>query len=120
MFIFSTDTTQVGHCLGHHTSRSAVPSPERTLSSAACNILRAIMHSALLWVSCNNDSATGDILELVKVNLRPGELPEFFWEHLKKDLQLVGHALGKNMEEAAIVVHLVLRNILKSNFVQGK
>ena len=71
------------------------------------------MHSALLWVSCNDDSATGGLLALVKSGLQsPQELPEFFWGHLEKDVQLLANALGRNPEDAAIVVHLVLRNIV--------
>ena len=108
-----TDATQTGHSLGHPTTRGSVQSPERSLSPAACCILRAIMNSALVWVSCNNDTATEGLVELVKSGLQsPQELPEFFWGHLERDVQLLGQALGKNPEDAAIVVHLVLRNIL--------
>ena len=71
------------------------------------------MHSALVWVSCNDDSATGGLVELVKSGLAsPQELPEFFWGHLERDLQLLATALGRNHEDAAIVVHLVLMNIV--------
>ena len=71
------------------------------------------MHSALLWVGCNDDNATGGLLALVKSGLQsPQELPEFFWGHLERDVQLLATALGKNPEDAAIVVHLVLRNML--------
>ena len=74
------------------------------------------MHSALLWTSCNDDSATQGLLALVKSGLHsPRELPEFFWGHLERDVQLLARALGKNPEDAAIVVHLVLRNILTTN-----
>ena len=70
------------------------------------------MHSALLWVSCNDDNATGGLVKLVKFGLTsPQELPEFFWGHLERDVQLLAKALGKNPENAAIVVHLVLRNM---------
>ena len=117
---FSTDTTQTGHSLGHPTARGGVPSPERSLSPAACCIVRAIMHSALLWTSCNDVNATEGLLALVKSGLHgPQELPEFFWGHLERDLQLLAMALGKNIEEAAIVVHLVLQNILTSDPAQG-
>jgi len=54
-FIFSDDNTQTGYSLGMPEGRSTVPSPERGLSQAACCIVRALMHSALLWASCNNE-----------------------------------------------------------------
>lgn len=117
------DNTQTGHSLGHPKARGGIPSPERSLSPAACCIVRAIMHSALLWISCNNDNVTGDLLTLVKNGLQaPQEIPEFFWGHLEKDMQLLATALGKNHDEAAIVVHLVLKNIFTTDFTkqQGK
>lgn len=74
------------------------------------------MHSALIWASCNNDNATEGLLALVRSRLQsPQELPEFFWGHLEKDMQLLARALGKNVDEATIVVHLVLKNMLVMN-----
>ena len=71
------------------------------------------MHSALLWASCNNDNATEGLLRLVRSGLRsPQELPEFFWGHLERDIAVLARALGKNHDEAAILVHVVVRNML--------
>ena len=115
-FYCSTDITQTGHSLGHPDARGDALVPERSLSPAACCIVRAIMHSALVWTSCNNDAETEGLVTLVKNGLRtPQELPEFFWGHLQRDVQLLARALGENYEEAAIVLHLVLQNILISN-----
>ena len=106
------DNTETGYALGHPNTRGNVPTPERSLTPAACCIVRVIMHSALLWTSCNNDTATEGLLALVRLRLRsPQELPEFFWGHLERDVQLLARALGKNIDEAAIVVHLILKNI---------
>lgn len=55
---FSNDTTQTGYPLGMPESRSTVPSPERSLSPAACCLIRAFMHSAFLWASCHNEVHT--------------------------------------------------------------
>ena len=55
VFICRNDTTQTGYALGPPEQRETIPSPERSLSPAACAILRAIMHSALLWATCNNE-----------------------------------------------------------------
>ena len=52
------------------------------------------------------------LTQLVKVGVRPQELPEFFWHHLERDVELLGRATGKSVDESAIVVHLVLREIL--------
>ena len=58
--LFSNDTTQAGYSLGMPEGRSTAPSPERSLSPAACCLVRALMHSALLWASCNNEVSTVD------------------------------------------------------------
>ena len=57
-------------------------------------------------------SAMEGLVQLVKVGVRPQDLPEFFWHHLERDMELLGSAIGKSMDESAIIVHLVLREIL--------
>ena len=52
------------------------------------------------------------LTQLVKVGVRPRELPEFFWRHLEQDVELLGRATGKSMDDSAITIHLVLREIL--------
>ena len=111
-FSLSNDTTQTGHDLGDPNGRTAVPAPERSLSPPAVCILRALMHSTFLWACCNNDQRIGDIVQLVKPQVPAPALAEFFWRHLDKDIQLLGRAVGKGYEEAAIIVHLVLKEIL--------
>ena len=59
-----------------------------------------------------SQSAMEGLIQLVKVGVRPQELPEFFWHHLERDLELLGRAIGKSMDESAITLHLVLREIL--------
>ena len=117
----SSDNTKTGHCLGHYTVRGQTPSPERSLSPAACCILRAIMHAVLLWTSCNNLSTTRDLIGLIKPEVKKKqELPMFFWGHLERDIQLLAKALDKNFEEAIIVVHLVLKNMVISKLDCGE
>ena len=52
------------------------------------------------------------LTQLVKAGVRPRDLPEFFWRHLERDVELLGRATGKSIDESAIIVHLVLREIL--------
>ena len=49
---------------------------------------------------------------MVKIGIRPQELPEFFWHHLERDIELLGRATGKSVDESVIALHLVLRKIL--------
>ena len=53
----STDETQSGHVLGSPEGRSNTL-PERGLSPAVVCILRALMHTALLWASCHTQVCT--------------------------------------------------------------
>ena len=74
--------------------------------------MRALMHSILVWVSCSTQKATQGLLQLVTAGLiQPRGLSEFFWTHLKKDLELLCRALNKNMQEAVLVLHLVIQRM---------
>ena len=55
------------------------------------------------------------LMQLIKVNIRPRDLPEFFWHHLERDIELLGRSIGRSMDESAITLHLVLREILQKN-----
>jgi len=53
------------------------------------------------------------LMQLVKVNIRPRDLPEFFWHHLERDIELLGLSIGRSVDESAITLHLVLKEILQ-------
>ena len=113
VYLPDRETKFSGHCLGRPEERNPLPAAERSLNPAACSIVRAIMHSALVYVSCNSKTATKGLLGMVKVEgIDRNELPEFFWGHLEQDIKILAQAIGKNEEEAAIVLHLVLQQIL--------
>ena len=119
IYIFRQDTTKVGHDLGAVQNRTHI-SPERDLSARAVCILRALMHSAFIWAICNNEANTGAIAGLVTPPVPPQQLPEFFWAHLVKDLELLGKDTGRGLEENVMIVHLVLRHILTTKPPIGK
>ncbi|MCG8622315.1 MAG: hypothetical protein MJE68_10025, partial [Proteobacteria bacterium] len=111
-FKLRQDTTKMGHDLGAPGNRTHV-SPERDLSARSVCILRALMHSAFIWASCNNDQALGAIDGLVHApQVTPQQLPKFFWAHLEKDLELLGKDTKKGLEENVMILHLVLEKIL--------
>ncbi len=103
----------MGHALGSPDSRTAPPAPERSLSPPAVCIMRALMHSALLWCSCHyQDTVAAELAALVKPPVNPNNLPEFFWMHLRKDIEQLSRVTGKGLDESAIIIHLVLHGIL--------
>ncbi|KAA0724978.1 E3 ubiquitin-protein ligase rnf213-beta [Triplophysa tibetana] len=42
---------------------------------------------------------------------------EFLWQHLEKDMTVLGKTLNLNMDDTAIVVHLILNRFLENNTV---
>ena len=40
---------------------------------------------------------------------------EFLWEHLQRDLDVLGRALGRSVDDAALTVHLVLARMISQN-----
>lgn len=108
----SNDTTKRGHDLGNPNDRTTIPPPERVLSPLAVCIIRALMHSAFIWTCSNNESSLGDVVALMNSPVHPSGLPEFFWRHLEKDLEGICAVLRRGEDEAILLVHLVLRNIL--------
>uniref|UniRef100_A0A1X7U2E9 Uncharacterized protein n=1 Tax=Amphimedon queenslandica TaxID=400682 RepID=A0A1X7U2E9_AMPQE len=79
------------------------------LSNASYAIIRCIMHSCLLWSSCNGKN----ILPLMngKLDLPLPEYNSFFWGQIKKDIQQLSSITGHSIDEAALLVHLVLKKI---------
>lgn len=66
-------------------------------------------------------SATKYLEVLVKSGLKNRKaVSEFFWGHLERDVQQLSTAIGKNIEEAAIVVHLVLQRIATCELKLGE
>eukprot|EP00731_Ephydatia_muelleri_P024235 Em0016g506a len=107
----TTDETQSGHVLGSPEGRSNTL-PERGLSPAVVCILRALMHTALLWASCHTQNAIAGLVQLIKPAVNVQDIPEFLLRHLEKDVTLLGKALGISVDEAVLVIHLVLHVIL--------
>ena len=106
-----------GHILGYASVRGNAGTPERNCSVAAVSIIRAIMHSSFLWFSCQHSDCIGDLARVVSVS--PHDLPEFFWTHLQKDVENLSSSVERSAEEAAILVHLVLKRILVENPPNG-
>ena len=56
-------------------------------------------------------NSTEGLLDVLKSQIRPHDIPQFFWSHLKKDISLIGQATGKSKDDACLILHLILRNI---------
>ena len=77
------------------------------------------MHSSFIWCACHHTDCISDLIRIVKPFVPPDHLPEFFWRHLQQDIQQLAVTSGKNVDEAAVLVHLVLKKILTSELPNG-
>ena len=48
--------------------------------------------------------------------MRPEDLPQFFWQHLIRDLDILSKAIGYSVDDAALIVHLILQGMHKSTY----
>ena len=112
LLFFSVDITPTGHVLGSADRRTRPPTCERSLSPQAICIIRAIMHSTLLWCCCHHERLAAGVEPLVKPHVKPRNLQGFLWKHLKKDVEHLSIVTGKGFEEAALIVHIVLSDTL--------
>ncbi|XP_033975098.1 E3 ubiquitin-protein ligase rnf213-beta isoform X3 [Trematomus bernacchii] len=96
-----TDQTRTGHILGRAHQRSEAP--ERQMTSAQSCILRLLTHLTMLQGSIKNRKGVGDM-----IHPRPYDVSNFLWEHLEKDLDVLGQTLDQNMDNTVVTVHLIL------------
>ncbi|XP_072704248.1 E3 ubiquitin-protein ligase rnf213-alpha-like isoform X2 [Ciconia boyciana] len=102
------DKTEKGYILESPLSRRN--DLERCLSPACVGLVRALLHSSLLLGIYADKQA---ILDLMKEE--PEDLEEFFWGHLRKDVECLAEALSRNTEDAVLTVHLFLQYLSNNN-----
>uniref|UniRef100_A0A8C1VT74 RING-type E3 ubiquitin transferase n=1 Tax=Cyprinus carpio TaxID=7962 RepID=A0A8C1VT74_CYPCA len=98
-----TDMTRPGHILGHAENRSEAPN--RNLTSAQSCILRLCLHLAMLQGAIHHQQGIRNMI-LPNVN----DVYEFLWQHLEKDMEVLGKTLDLNSDDSAIIIHLIFSN----------
>ncbi|KAI1886440.1 hypothetical protein AGOR_G00195780 [Albula goreensis] len=100
------DETRTGHILGDASRRSDAPDRERNL--AEWSVLRLFTHLALLL-------GAGPHLQAVRAMIHPQvqDVREFLWQHLERDMEVLGRTLGQNMDNTALTIHLLLQAFLQ-------
>ncbi|KAJ7339392.1 hypothetical protein OS493_005787 [Desmophyllum pertusum] len=106
------DRTKTGHALGEPGSRPTCAEPQRKMSPIVCSLLRIAMHSAMVMGTCRNAQATA---ELITPPCQSQPVEQFLWQHLQRDLDVLGRALGRSVDDAALAVHLVLQRMISLN-----
>ncbi|XP_051967995.1 E3 ubiquitin-protein ligase rnf213-beta-like [Xyrauchen texanus] len=102
-----SDMTRPGHILGEGENRS--DAPYRNMSLAQSCILRLCLHLAMLQGAIHH-------LQGIRSVIHPTvhDVYEFLWQHLEKDMKVLGKTLNLNMDDTAIIVHLVLNKFLQT------
>ncbi|XP_034426662.1 E3 ubiquitin-protein ligase rnf213-beta-like [Hippoglossus hippoglossus] len=95
------DQTRTGHVLGEAARRSEAP--ERQMTSAQSCILRLLTHLAMLQGATRNQRGVEGMIQP-----RPTDVFSFLWQHLLKDMSVLGRSLDLNLDDTAVTVHLVL------------
>ncbi|XP_068759451.1 E3 ubiquitin-protein ligase rnf213-alpha-like isoform X4 [Montipora capricornis] len=106
------DRTKTGHVLGEPGSRPTNAEPQRNLSPILCSLLRILMHASMVMGACKNAQAT---VQVIKPRCEPCDAAELLWRHLQRDLDVLGRALGRSVDDAALTVHLVLYRMISLN-----
>ena len=55
------------------------------------------------------------MLDFVHPTINPEELQQFFMHHLMRDLELLSKVIGYSVDDAALIVHLILQKMHNSN-----
>ncbi|XP_035676169.1 LOW QUALITY PROTEIN: E3 ubiquitin-protein ligase rnf213-alpha-like [Branchiostoma floridae] len=104
------DATSTGHIIGDAQDRPVTPIPERQLSKFATVITRFVLHASML-------SGANTTLQPFTNFVRPVPLDinDFLWRHLNRDLDDLARVLGRSIDDATLLVHILLAIVSHSN-----
>ncbi|KAM7069332.1 E3 ubiquitin-protein ligase RNF213 isoform 2-T4 [Molossus nigricans] len=104
----SADRTQTGHVLGNPPARDQVVVSDRELSPGVFLLARLLTHLAMFLGAAHSPQA---LTNIIKPSVRDPR--SFLQQHIQRDLQQLMKTLGKGADDAATVVHIVLRSLLE-------
>ncbi|NWU89930.1 RN213 ligase, partial [Upupa epops] len=103
------DRTQTGHVLGDAQHRTAVGASDRAMSPVVFVLIRLLTHLSMLLGAAQQPEALQKIIKpAVQAPL------SFLQQHIHKDLAQLTAVLGRSVDDAISVVHLVLSSLLQS------
>ena len=56
---------------------------------------------------------SAELADMVHPDVPGDYLPQFFWEHLQRDMDVLSKSLNLNKDDTVIVVHNVLRSFIQ-------
>ncbi|KAI8484072.1 hypothetical protein Bbelb_381900 [Branchiostoma belcheri] len=97
------DATSTGHIMGAARDRPVDPIPERQLSTFSTVIIRLVLHAAMLSGANRNLQPFTNFVRPL-----PTDIPDFLWRHLNHDLDDLARVLGRSIDDATLLVHILL------------
>ncbi len=104
------DETQSGHILGTAQAKSS-SSIQRNLSGLEIAITRFLLHSSMLLGSQRNPES---IHSTIQPQIKIEDQTAFLIDHLLLNIGQVSQRLGKSEDDAQILLHLVISNLIKN------
>ncbi|MGH0135413.1 UNVERIFIED_CONTAM: hypothetical protein FKN15_035521 [Acipenser sinensis] len=102
------DRTRTGHILGA-AQMGAIVACDRQMSPAAFSLLRLCTHIAMLLGAFRSKREISAM-----ISPAVGNVEQFLWRHIENDMEALGRSLGRNMDDTAVCVHLVIHAFLNS------
>ena len=53
--------------------------------------------------------------QVIRPPCEPERVTDFLWQHMQRDLDVLGRALGRSVDDAALTVHVVLQRLISVN-----
>ncbi|XP_051491080.1 E3 ubiquitin-protein ligase RNF213 isoform X2 [Apus apus] len=102
------DRTQTGHILGDAEHRRSMGVSERAMSPVAFILIRVLTHLTMLLGAIKDPQALQSIIK------PPVDNPvSFLQQHIQEDLAQLTRVLGKSVDDAINILHLVLSSLLR-------
>ncbi|XP_073773817.1 E3 ubiquitin-protein ligase rnf213-beta isoform X3 [Danio rerio] len=101
------DRTRPGHILGQARTRSEAPNRKLTLAQSC--VLRLCLHLAMLQGLIHYQQGIRNM-----IHPDVSDVYQFLWQHLEKDMEVLGKTLTLNIDDSAIVIHLIFSRFLQT------
>ncbi|XP_007886821.2 LOW QUALITY PROTEIN: E3 ubiquitin-protein ligase rnf213-alpha [Callorhinchus milii] len=102
-----SDETQKGHILGRASKSDEIIAPDRQMTPVAFLLLRTLTHVSMMLGTISNSQVITNMIR-PQVN----NVSNFLYHHLENNLEQLRKLLGKNIDDTATCVHLVLDRLL--------
>uniref|UniRef100_A0A4W3JT85 RING-type E3 ubiquitin transferase n=1 Tax=Callorhinchus milii TaxID=7868 RepID=A0A4W3JT85_CALMI len=110
-----SDETQKGHILGRASKSDEIIAPDRQMTPVAFLLLRTLTHVSMMLGTISNSQVITNMIR-PQVN----NVSNFLYHHLENNLEQLRKLLGKNIDDTATCVHLVLDRLLNQPNGNGK